>query len=65
MRQSFSNTVKSLQAVSPAVRLVTLLKKDPITGVSELAVSRSSRKYMFLNNSQNSQESTVFESLFK
>ena len=44
MRQSLSNTVKSLQAVSPAVRLVTLLKKDPLTGVSELAVCRYSRK---------------------
>ena len=44
MRQSLSNTVKSLQAVSPAVRSVNLLKKDPLTGVSELAVCRSSRK---------------------
>ena len=42
--KSLSNTVKSLQAVSPAVRIVTLLKKDPLTGVSELAVCRSSRK---------------------
>ena len=57
MRQSLSNTVKSLQAVSPAVRLVTLLKTDSLTGVSELAVCRCSRKQMSLNNSQNSQES--------
>ena len=40
VRQSFSNTVKSLQDV----RLATLLKKDPLTGVSGLAVCRSSRK---------------------
>ena len=38
VRQSLSNTVKSLQAVNQAVRLVTLLKKDPLTGVSQLAV---------------------------
>ena len=44
MRQSLSNTVKILQEVSPAVRLVTLLKKDPLTGVSELAVGINSRK---------------------
>ena len=41
---SLSNTVKSFQAVNQAVRLVTLLKKDPLTGFSELAVCRSSRK---------------------
>ena len=44
VRQSLSNTIKTLQAVSPAIRLVTLLKKDPLTGVSELAIYRYSRK---------------------
>ena len=44
VRQSLSNTVKSLQVVSPAVRLVTLFKKDPLTDVPGLAVCRSSRK---------------------
>ena len=34
VRKTLSNTVKSIQAVRPA----TLLKKDPLTGVSELAV---------------------------
>ena len=53
-RDFLSNTVKSLQAV----RLLTLWKKDLLTGVSKLALCRSSRKQMFLNNSQNSQEST-------
>ena len=40
MRQSLSNTVKSFHAV----RLATFLKKDLLTGVSEQAVCRSSRK---------------------
>ena len=40
MRQSLSNTVKSLQAVS----IATLLKKEPLTAVSEIAVCRSSKK---------------------
>ena len=44
MRQSPSNTAKNLQAVSQAVRLATLLKKDTLTGVSELVTCRSSRK---------------------
>ena len=38
--ESLSNTVKSFHAV----RLATFLKKDPLTGVSEQAVCRSSRK---------------------
>ena len=38
--QSISNTVKGLQTV----RLATLLKRDPRTGVSESAVLRSSTK---------------------
>ena len=54
MRQSLSNTVKSLRAV----RLATLLKTNPRTGVSEPAVCRSSTKYVLLNNSRNSQENT-------
>ena len=37
---AFANTVTSLQAV----RLATLLKKDTLTDVSELAVCRSPRK---------------------
>ena len=37
---SLSNTAKSFHAV----RLATFLKKDPLTGVSEQAVCRSSRK---------------------
>ena len=47
MRQCLSNAAKSLQAVRPA----TVLKKDPLTDVSELAICRFSRKEMFLNNS--------------
>ena len=38
--QSLSNTVKDFQAV----RLATLLKRDPRTGVSEPVVFRSSTK---------------------
>ena len=38
--ESLSNTVKSFHAA----RLATFLKKDPLTGVSEQAVCRSSRK---------------------
>ena len=53
-RQSLSNTVKCLQAVS----LAALLKRDPCTSVPEPAVCRYFTKYMFLNNSQNSQKST-------
>ena len=53
-RQSLSNTVKCLQAVS----LAALLKRDPCTGVPEPAVCRCFAKYVFLNNSQNSQKST-------
>ena len=52
--ESLSNTVKCLQAV----RLSTLLKRDPRTGVSELVVNRSSIKQVFLNNAQNSLENT-------
>ena len=40
VRQSLSNTVKSFHAV----RLATFLKKDLLSGVSEQAVCRSSRK---------------------
>ena len=40
VRQSLSNTVKSIQAV----RLATLLMKDPLTGISEPAICRSSKK---------------------
>ena len=39
-----------------AVRLETLLKRDPCTCVSEPATCRCSTKYVFLNNSQNSHE---------
>ena len=46
--QSLSNTVKGHQAV----RLATLLKRDPHTDVSEPSVCRSSTKSVFLNNSQ-------------
>ena len=52
--QSLSDTIKELQAV----RFATLLKRHPRSGVSEPAVCRSSTKYVFLNNSQNSQENT-------
>ena len=55
VRQSLSKTVNSLQAV----RFATLLKRNPHTGVLEPAVCRSSIKYLFLNNSQNSQETCV------
>ena len=51
---SVSNTVKYVQAV----RVVTLLKRDPSTGVLEAAICRSSTKWVFLNNSQNSRENT-------
>ena len=54
MLQSVSNTVKGLQVV----RLATLLKRDPRTGVSEPVVCRSSTKYVFLNNLQNLHENT-------
>ena len=54
MAASACNTVKCAQAV----KLATLLKKDPRTGVSEPAVRRSSTKKVFLNNSQNSRENT-------
>ena len=50
MLQSLSNTVKGFQAV----RLATLLKRDPHTGASSPGICRSSAKYLFLNNSQNS-----------
>ena len=49
--QSPFNTAKGLQDV----RLVILMKRDPRTSVSEPAVCRSFTKYVFLNNSQNSQ----------
>ena len=39
-RQSRSNNIKSFQGT----RLSTLLKKDPLTGALEQAVSRSSTK---------------------
>ena len=58
---SLFNTVKSLHAV----RIATLLKTDPLTGVSGLAVSRSSRKWMFLNNSKTLKESTCLRVSFK
>ena len=60
VRQSLSNTLSL-----PAVMFATLLKKDPVTGVSELAISRSSGKQVFLNNLQNSQESTCVPVPFK
>ena len=50
MLQFLSNTVKDLQALT----LATLLKRDPLTGVSESDICKSSTK----NNSQNSQENT-------
>ena len=46
------STVKCVQAV----RLATLLKRHPRTGVSETAVRRFSTKQVFLNNSQNLRE---------
>ena len=52
--KSLSNTAKGLQAV----RLATLLKRNPRTGVLEPAVRKCSLKQVFLNNSQNSQENT-------
>ena len=56
MLQSHSNTIKELQAV----RLAILLKRHPCSSVSEPVVCRSSTKYVFLNNSQNSQGNTYF-----
>ena len=53
MLESLSNTVKVLQVVRG---LPTLLKRDPHTGVLEPVVFRSSTKWEFLNNSQNSKE---------
>ena len=58
--QSLSDTIKELQAV----RLATLLKRHPRSGVSEPAVCRSSTKQVFLNNSQNSQENTYVRVTF-
>ena len=49
MRQSLSNTVKSLQEV----RLATVLKNDLLTGVSELAVCQKIQR-----------KAPVFESFF-
>ena len=54
--EALSNTVKGLRAV----RLATLLKRNPRTGVLEPAVCKCSLKQMFLNNSQHSQENTCF-----
>ena len=56
-----ANTVKGLQTI----RLATLLKRHPHTGVSEPAVCRSSTKQVFLNNSQNSQENTYVRVSFQ
>ena len=61
MLQALSNTIKEFQVV----RLATLLKRNPLSGVSEPAVRSSSTKEVFLNNSQNSQENTILELLFK
>ena len=61
MLQALSNTIKEFQVV----RLATLLKRNPLSGVSEPAVRSSSTKEVFLNNSQNSQENTMLELLFK
>ena len=52
MLQSLSNTVKDLQAI----RLATLLKRDPRTRVPEPVVCKSNTKWVFLNNSQNTLE---------
>ena len=54
--ESLSDTVKGLHAV----RLGTLLNRNPRTGVLEPAVRKCPLKKMFLNNSQNSQENTRF-----
>ena len=64
VRQSLSNTLKSPQAVRPAVRLVYLLKKDPLTGVSELAVCRSWNRCSGIIYKIH-KKATVFESIFK
>ena len=61
MLQSLTNTVQCIQVV----RLATLLKRDPCTGVLETAVRRFSTKYVFLNNSQIYGKTPVSESLFK
>ena len=53
MLESLSNIVGGIKTV----RLATLLKRNPGTGVSESDVSRCSPKKVFLKNSQNSQES--------
>ena len=57
--QSPSDTIKELQAV----KLATLLKRHPRSGVSQPAVCSSSTKQMFLNNSQNSQKHLVLQNI--
>ena len=59
--ESLSNTFKGLQNV----KLATLLKRIPRTGVLEPAVCKCSLKQEFLNNSQNSQENNCVRYLFK
>ena len=54
MLQPLSNTVKNLQTVGFA----TLWKRESPTGVSKPVACRSSTKYVFLNNSQNSRGNT-------
>ena len=58
--ECLSNTVKGLYAV----RLATLLKRNPRTSASEPAVRKYSLKQMALNNSQNSQVSTCVGAYF-
>ena len=57
MLESLSNTIKGLQAIR-FWRNLNLLKRDPLTGISEQAVRRCSIKQVILNNSQNSQENS-------
>ena len=60
MLESLSYNVTGLQAV----RLATLLKRDPATSVSEPAFSICSTKSVLLKNSQNSQENTCVKVSF-
>ena len=54
MLEPLSNNFKGLEAVT----LATLLKGDSHAGVSEPTVCRCSIKYVFLNNSQDTEENT-------
>ena len=64
VRQSLSNTVKSLQAVSPAVKPVTLLQKDSLVFQSYPFVDPLENECSWITQKIH-KKVTVFESLFK